>query len=410
MRRRVLTITPSISLRKVVDLALSSHQIEVLAAGDGRVAVETIREARPDLVLCDIALPEKDGYEVCRAVKTDPTLSHIPVLLLAGPSESFDAERAKRVGAAGLLPKPVEPEALADKVRELLGSKSPPAAWPTRRSRGRKGVARERGDAPPTRLPPTPRRVRSRSWSRGVGGFRWFMRLFMLPHTYIGLRMIVGAVGAPFVSAYGIDVPGIVAAKEEEPGPDTDTTYVIRYTYTVDGAEYRASAAVAGTVYEWTPVGRPVRVRALRLLPGLSPLLDLEGPPPRVALAHLLIALFCNGILAFFVWLCWILPWREQRLLRFGTAVAGEIVAKEVDTSGEDTVRRVRYIYETPSPRGAGNEPREGVITLDDGVAEPSVGDTVTVLFDPLRPERSQVYELAPYRVRGAEEVAASGR
>src|SRR5262249_52606758 len=73
-----------------------------------------------DVVLCDIIMPEKDGYEVCDFIKKSPALSHIPVLLLTGAFEPFDQERAARVKCDGFLAKPFEPETLIAKVKDLL--------------------------------------------------------------------------------------------------------------------------------------------------------------------------------------------------------------------------------------------------------------------------------------------------
>ena len=88
--------------------------------GNGRLALEKLPEVRPDIVLCDIIMPEKDGYEVCEQIKTNPASSHIPVLLLTGAFEPFDQERAARAGYDGSLAKPFEPETLIAKVKDLL--------------------------------------------------------------------------------------------------------------------------------------------------------------------------------------------------------------------------------------------------------------------------------------------------
>ena len=73
-------------------------------------------------------MPGKTGYEVCETVKRDPTLRHIPVLLLAGTFEAFDEDRAREVGADGHITKPFEAQALVDRVNELLGSSATAAS------------------------------------------------------------------------------------------------------------------------------------------------------------------------------------------------------------------------------------------------------------------------------------------
>jgi hypothetical protein len=71
-------------------------------------------------VLADVVMPGKSGYEVCEAIKTDPDLENVPVLLLTGTFEAFDEERARQAGADGHITKPFEAQALVDQVNALL--------------------------------------------------------------------------------------------------------------------------------------------------------------------------------------------------------------------------------------------------------------------------------------------------
>ena len=131
MGKKILLADDSITIQKVIELTFSDEDFEVVTVGNGRLAIERLPEARPDLVLCDIIMPEKDGYEVCDFIKKTPSLAHIPVLLLTGAFEPFDQERAARVGCDGFLAKPFEPQALIAKVKELLAqSASRPAPAP----------------------------------------------------------------------------------------------------------------------------------------------------------------------------------------------------------------------------------------------------------------------------------------
>src|SRR6188768_2096950 len=129
MGKKILLADDSITIQKVIELTFSDEDFEVVTVGNGRLAIERLPEARPDLVLCDIIMPEKDGYEVCDFIKKNPALQHIPVLLLTGAFEPFDQERAARVGCDGFLAKPFEPQTLIAKVKELLArAPSKPAA------------------------------------------------------------------------------------------------------------------------------------------------------------------------------------------------------------------------------------------------------------------------------------------
>lgn len=138
MGKKILLADDSITIQKVIELTFSDEDFEVVTVGNGRLAIERLPEARPDLVLCDIIMPEKDGYEVCDFIKKNPSFSHIPVLLLTGAFEPFDQEKAARVGCDGFLAKPFEPQTLIAKVKDLLARASakpvpapPPAPAPS---------------------------------------------------------------------------------------------------------------------------------------------------------------------------------------------------------------------------------------------------------------------------------------
>ena len=120
MGKKILLADDSITIQKVIELTFSDEDFEVVTVGNGRLALEKLSEVRPDIVLCDIIMPEKDGYEVCEQIKKNPNFSHVPVLLLTGAFEPFDQERAARAGYDGSLAKPFEPETLIAKVRDLL--------------------------------------------------------------------------------------------------------------------------------------------------------------------------------------------------------------------------------------------------------------------------------------------------
>jgi len=81
---KILVADDNSNIQKMVGLALKDQGIEVVAVGNGEAAVRKISDIHPDLVLADVFMPVRNGYEVCRYVKEDPTLSHIPVILLVG--------------------------------------------------------------------------------------------------------------------------------------------------------------------------------------------------------------------------------------------------------------------------------------------------------------------------------------
>ena len=120
MAKRILLADDSITIQKVISITFAAEDYELVVTGDGETALKKAREARPDLIIADVAMPGKTGYEVCRAVKEDPALKGVPVLLLAGTFEPLNKDEAMRAGADESIVKPFESQELLDKVRELL--------------------------------------------------------------------------------------------------------------------------------------------------------------------------------------------------------------------------------------------------------------------------------------------------
>ena len=118
---KILVADDNSNIQKMVMLALKDQGIDVVAVGNGEAAVRKISDLRPDLVLADVFMPVRNGYEVCQYVKTDSSLAHIPVILLVGAFDPLDEQEAQRVGADGVLKKPfVPPEPLISMVKSAL--------------------------------------------------------------------------------------------------------------------------------------------------------------------------------------------------------------------------------------------------------------------------------------------------
>jgi CheY-like chemotaxis protein len=156
MGKKILLADDSITIQKVIELTFSDEDFEVVTVGNGRLAVEKVQDIRPDLVLCDIIMPEKDGYEVCDFIKKTPSLAHIPVLLLTGAFEPFDQDRASRVGCDGFLAKPFEPQTLIAKVKDLLSQAGTRTVAPTRPAAAASAPAPAPVAAPPPPAPVAP--------------------------------------------------------------------------------------------------------------------------------------------------------------------------------------------------------------------------------------------------------------
>src|SRR5215472_14264215 len=127
---RVLVVDDSLSVRKMVERALETKGFEVVAASSGAEAMERLDSTMPDLVVCDVVMPEVDGYRICETVRLHPVLSHIPVLLISGIVNSAVLDRAARVRSSAVLRKPFTADDLARKVDELLAAPTGVAATP----------------------------------------------------------------------------------------------------------------------------------------------------------------------------------------------------------------------------------------------------------------------------------------
>jgi len=125
VKRKLLLADDSVTIQRVVELTFSGEDIEVVTVSDGEQAIARISSDPPDIVLADIAMPKKNGYEVAAFVKDNPALAHVPVLLLAGAFEPVDEERAKRVKCDGVLVKPFETHEVITRVRELIERERP---------------------------------------------------------------------------------------------------------------------------------------------------------------------------------------------------------------------------------------------------------------------------------------------
>jgi CheY-like chemotaxis protein len=128
--RKLLLADDSVTIQRVIELTFAEEDVEVFAVGDGKQAIDRIRADRPDIVLADVGMPERDGYDVAAFVKGDPALAHIPVLLLTGAFEPIDEGRARAVGCDGVLVKPFEPQMVINRVKDLLAGRRPAGQEP----------------------------------------------------------------------------------------------------------------------------------------------------------------------------------------------------------------------------------------------------------------------------------------
>lgn len=116
--------------RIIYSTVLRHRGYTVVEAHDGLQAVALARELRPALILMDLSIPELDGWEATRILRTDPATSEIPIIALTAHALADDRERASAMGFTSYLAKPVEPRAVVAEVRRWLdgGGGAPPTA------------------------------------------------------------------------------------------------------------------------------------------------------------------------------------------------------------------------------------------------------------------------------------------
>lgn len=126
----VYFIDDSATMREVIKIAFRRENINVVACHDAATALVEIEAARPDIVITDVIMPDKDGYDVCQHIKSHPALAKTPVILMSGVVNRAVAEKAFAVKADELLRKPFQPQDLITRVKNLLKSNGAPAPTP----------------------------------------------------------------------------------------------------------------------------------------------------------------------------------------------------------------------------------------------------------------------------------------
>jgi len=122
MGKTLLLADDSVTMQKVVGITFANEDIDLVTVDNGDAALERAKAIRPDVVLADVGMPGLNGYELCEALKRDPALQHVRVILLTGTFDTYDEARARDVGADAHVSKPFEAQALVDQVHALLNA------------------------------------------------------------------------------------------------------------------------------------------------------------------------------------------------------------------------------------------------------------------------------------------------
>ena len=124
MTARVLVVDDVVPNVKLLEAKLTSEYYEVIVAYNGLEALEKVEQEMPDIVLLDVMMPGMDGFEVCRRIKDNAKIAHIPVVMITALTESSDRVCGLEAGADDFLAKPVDDIALFARVRSLVRLKA----------------------------------------------------------------------------------------------------------------------------------------------------------------------------------------------------------------------------------------------------------------------------------------------
>lgn len=117
---RILLADDSPHAQRMGERILLEEGYEVVTVTDGETALIRLEDVDPDVILADVFLPFKSGYELCRQVKADPRHRHTRVVLLAGPLEAVEEDELRSAQADGLLRKPFEASVMLSTIRPLV--------------------------------------------------------------------------------------------------------------------------------------------------------------------------------------------------------------------------------------------------------------------------------------------------
>ncbi len=146
MPKHILLVEDSVTMQKVVQIAFAREDYQIVSTTNADEALVRCKEQRPDIVLADTSLPGKSGYDLAQALRADPAMKDVPILLLTGNFNPFDEIRAQRSGIDAHIVKPFDTQSIIDKVNTLV--KGRPAS----------GVAPIAATAPTTAPPPEVKR------------------------------------------------------------------------------------------------------------------------------------------------------------------------------------------------------------------------------------------------------------
>ena len=124
-KKRILVVDDEPEMVKMLKMSLETASYEVIAAYNGQEGIDKTKKERPDAIILDLMMPEKDGFAACKEIKNDPECAHIPIMVLTAISDHLTHTRyAKSMGleleAEDYVDKPVDPNLLLERLAKLL--------------------------------------------------------------------------------------------------------------------------------------------------------------------------------------------------------------------------------------------------------------------------------------------------
>jgi len=120
MTKTFLVVDDSSSMRQLVAFAVKGAGYDVVTAASGNEAVEKLSEGKFDMVITDLNMPEMDGIELIRSLRTLPDYKFVPIIMLTTESQEAKKQEGRLAGASGWIVKPFSPERLLDVVRRFI--------------------------------------------------------------------------------------------------------------------------------------------------------------------------------------------------------------------------------------------------------------------------------------------------
>src|ERR1700733_3900267 len=119
-KKKILVIEDDRDISELISYNLEREGYEIACLYDGSQAIDFVHKRKPELIILDLMLPEVDGIEICRTLKSDPNTKHIPIVMLTAKSEEADMVVGLQMGADDYIPKPFSPKVLVARIKAIV--------------------------------------------------------------------------------------------------------------------------------------------------------------------------------------------------------------------------------------------------------------------------------------------------